>query len=448
MCFLGIALNQATAQQMEIAPSPFRYDDHIEVVNGTIAPSDYAKLVIIPFTESSYIYVGADLRERFEGNNVAQLGLRRLNSDTYRLHRLLIHADFELATGVRVFTQLGTHSETGRRPMPIGTDVDHFDLHQGFLDLSHNIYGGQATLRIGRAEMSYDEGALIGLRDGPNVRQVWDGFRLTHHTGKTQWDLFAVHPVQVKSGVFDDRATPGQRLDGIHLTTTDVGSSLLAVDAFYYHNENSQVTLYTASGKETTETIGARLRRSSRTAEFSAGAIGQRGTMAGNRVSAFSAHIDAGIDLATEKEPHLQIRADVMSGGRPKGGTVRTFNALYPNVAYSTEATIEAPANLIETGLVGRLKPQTDLTLQYIIEGLWRYSTKDAFYTAPLFPLIRPDSRGDRFSGVEQQLSISWRLNRYIALNTALVHFRTGAFIQRAGGRNENFCMASLAFRL
>jgi hypothetical protein len=31
--------------------------------------------------------------------------------------------------------------------------------------------------------MSFDDGAIIGLLDGPNVRQVWDGVRFTYVAG-------------------------------------------------------------------------------------------------------------------------------------------------------------------------------------------------------------------------------------------------------------------------
>ena len=38
--------------------------------------------------------------------------------------------------------------------------------------------------------MAYDEGALIGLRDGPNVRQVWDGLQSCYVLPEARIDAF------------------------------------------------------------------------------------------------------------------------------------------------------------------------------------------------------------------------------------------------------------------
>jgi hypothetical protein len=65
-----------------------------------------------------------------------------------------------------------------------------------------------------------------------------------------------------------------------------------------------------------------------------------------------------------------------------------------------------------------------------------------------LLGLVRPDGTNDRFSGIEQQISMVWRLNQVVTLNAAYVHFDAGDFINRGGGHDENFGMTSLSFRL
>jgi hypothetical protein len=146
--------------------------------------------------------------------------------------------------------------------------------------------------------------------------------------------------------------------------------------------------------------------------------------------------------------PHVGVRSDILSGGDPKAAHVETFNALYPNVAYSTEATIEAPANLVQVGIVTTASPLASVTMQSTIEGLWRYSTKDAFYAAPLFPLVRPDGSHDPYSGLEAQLEAKWRVSRTVTVAAALVHFFASDFIRRGGGSDETFGMTSIALRL
>ncbi len=445
---LGAAAGRPLAGDRPSAPvSPFRYDDDSTVYADAPADDLYAKLKYIPLGPQDYLSLGADLRERVEASDVGLLGFRNPGADAYDLHRLLVFADLQLGPDVRGFVQLGDHEEVGRTPAAIPTDVDQLDLSQGFLDASAEVAGGRATLRFGRAEMSFDDGAIIGLRDGPNVRQVWDGARLTYVAGPWRWDAFAVEPVSVKPGVFDDGPLHDQSIEGVHLTVTPRGA--LAADGFYYHNLNPQVSLYGASGAERTDTFGLRLRGARGAIDGSVGGIGQTGDATGREVRAFALHGDVGWRFAgLPWAPHVTLRSDVLSGGDPRSAHITTFNALYPNVAYSTEATIEAPANLIQSGLVATADPLRAVTLQYTLEGLWRYSTRDAFYAAPLFPLVRPTSSDDAYSGVEQQLEASWRLNAFVTLKAAYVHFFAGDFIRQGGGHDEDFAMTSISLRL
>jgi hypothetical protein len=271
--------------------------------------------------------------------------------------------------------------------------------------------------------------------------------RFTYLAGPWRWDAFAVEPVSVKPGVFDDGPLHDQSIEGVHVTLQPPGD--LAADGFYYHNLNPQVSLYGASGEERTDTFGLRLRGSRGALDGSIGGIGQTGDATGRKVRAFALHGDLGWRFARVPwAPHVTLRSDVLSGGDPKAAHIATFNALYPNVAYSTEAAIEAPANLIQSGLVATAQPLRAVTLQFTLEGLWRYSTRDAFYAAPLFPLVRPTASDDAYSGVEQQLEASWRLNAFVTLKAAYVHFFAGDFIRQGGGRDEDFGMTSISLRL
>ena len=439
-----VAANAQAATAQEASASPFRYDDD---PTADLGRNDlYGRLKALPLGDGALLSLGADLRERVEASDVMALGLRGRDADGYDLHRLLVFGDLRLAPAVRVFLQLGDHDEAGRTPGPAPLDVDRLDVAQGFVDVSGAVGPGRALLRVGRAEMSYDDGALIGLRDGPNVRQVWDGARLTYAVGAWTWNAFAVRPVSVKPGAFDDGPLLGQSLEGVHLTVAPGAG--WAVDAFYYHDLMPEAALFGAAGRELTDTAGLRVRGHRAAFDGSVGAIGQGGTASGREVRAFALHGDVGVQMKWPWAPHVSFRADVLSGGDPKAARVATFNALYPNVAYSTEATIEAPANLIQPGIVLSATPLRSVSLQYTLEGLWRYSTRDAFYAAPLAPLVRPDGSHDAYSGLEQQLRGVWRLNAHLTLTGALVHFSAGDFIRRGGGRDETFGMTSLALRL
>lgn len=59
-------------------------------------------------------------------------------------------------------------------------------------------------IRAGRHEMEYGSARLIDVREGPNVRLSFDGFKVKVGVGSWQIDGFAVCPDLDKPGFFDD----------------------------------------------------------------------------------------------------------------------------------------------------------------------------------------------------------------------------------------------------
>jgi hypothetical protein len=446
LLFAAAAVHHSARAQ---ANSPFRYDDDVsQYASANARVNLYGDLKFIPLGDSAdeYLSFGADLRERAEVNSNTLLGFGNDGLNAYNLHRLLLFADIHY-DGFRVFIQLGNETEVGRAPGPLPTDIDRGDLAQGFIDYAFKAGPGNLTVRGGRFEMAYDEGALIGLRDGPNVRQVWDGLQSFAVLPEARIDAFVVKLVNVSPGYFDDRTLAGQALWGVHLAASPPAIAPVKITAFYYGNTMPEVRFYPRPGKEQTHTVGLRLLASAGGFDGSVGGIGQAGTLAARTVRAWAAHADAGWTFALPWQPRLGLRTDTLSGGGGNG-TVHTFNALYPNYAYSTEATIEAPANLIQVGATLGLHPLDSVTVNYTLEGLWRYSVLDAFYAAPTFVLVPPDGTSRRFTGIEQQVEATWHINSFASLTASYVHFEPGAFLRAAHARSQDFGMTELAIHL
>ena len=256
-----------------------------------------------------------------------------------------------------------------------------------------------------------------------------------------------VKPVNVSPSYFDDRTLAGQTHWGVHLAASPPAAAPISITAFYYGNTMPEDRFYPKAGKEQTHTVGLRLLASAGGFDGSVGGIGQAGTFAGHSVLAWAVHADGGWTLAAAWRPRIGIRTDTLSGGGGNG-VVRTFNALYPNYAYSTEATIEAQANLIQMGATLGLHPLDSVALSYTLEGLSRYSVHDAFYAAPTFALVPPDGSSRRLTGIEQQVEATWRVNSFADLTAAYVHFEPGAFLRAAHARPQDFGMVELAIHL
>jgi hypothetical protein len=177
--------------------------------------------------------------------------------------------------------------------------------------------------------------------------------------------------------------------------------------------------------------------------------IGQTGTFDGRTVVAYAFHSELGYeDADVWAEPRIGLRFDDLSGNRNRGsGTEGSFNPISPHLSYSTEASIESAINLRQAGMTIGITPTPATTLSYLYEGLWRDSTHDAFYVAPEIPLFQPHGANQRFSGTEQQIYGSYRINPFLQVKAALVHFAPGAFITSAGGHAINYAMVAGSWR-
>ena len=316
-----------------------------------------------------------------------------------------------------------------------------------FVEWQGALAQGQARVRVGRQEMAYDEGLFVSLRDGPNVRRAWDGVRVTYRAGSTTGDIFTVQPVGLRTGVLDDRRVSGERLSGAHLTLMPFAGAQL--DTFYYHSDMQRVVISAGVAPARTDTLGGRLRVNwSAGGDATIGYDAQWGRFGSRPMTALAAQAAVGWTMKKSWQPRVFARVDVLSGGDPKANTIRTLNPLYPNYAYSTEAAVEAPSNLVEAAIGVTAHPNKALTLQYVAESLSRYSKQDAFYAAPGIPLVNPGPNASAYSGFEHQLNGSWRLNPSLSFSAALVNFQASRALRSVGAKDENFAMLSMLVRL
>ena len=147
-------------------------------------------------TGTWYLSLGGEARERYEYFNHPNWG-QDPQDHGYFLQRYFLHGDLHLGEHVRLFSQLQSSLEDGRKGGPRPTDKDELDLHQAFLDVKFDIgRDGSLILRSGRQELAYGSQRIISVREGPNVRQSFDGFRAMFHTGDVQVDGFATKPAR------------------------------------------------------------------------------------------------------------------------------------------------------------------------------------------------------------------------------------------------------------
>jgi len=454
MFFTSGAMAQV-APSVAITSSDFaflRYNDNFSALCGDAAAPDhgYDSLTCIHLADdgSDVLTLGGDDREKVEAYQHPMFGREGVKQDTTYLHRLLLHANMSL-DAVRFFVELGNENENGRLSKALPTDTDRLDLAQAFVDFNLSASDDPLTIRIGREELLYGEGLLIGPRDAPNIREDWDGIRIIKQFPVGSIDILAVRPVNNYTGIFDDSTSTTQALWGVYAALHPAITAPLNVDLYILGTENDALQLADGLAPDHRYTVGGRLYGSRGATDGALELIGQKGSFGNRDVLAYAFHSELGYTLRDlPGTPHFSLRFDDLSGNRNRGsGTEGSFYPISPNLSYSTEASIEAASNLRQAGMVAGLTPLRDVTVNYEFEGLWRDSTQDAFYVAPQIPLFEPRGDNQRFTGTEQQLYASWRLTPFFAMKAALVRFNPGAFVTSSGGHAINYAMVAGALR-
>jgi hypothetical protein len=389
-----------------------------------------------------YVNFGGSLRERFESFGNAAFGFRQAGgvpSEDYILHRLLLSSDIHLGPYVRIFLQLGDELEAGRLPGPQPTDIDRGDLAQGFFEFNLPVIGDlQVGSRLGRQEMMFGSNRLIDIREGPNIRQSFDGARVWATLGTARIDAFWTRPVQPAEGWFDDAPDPNQQFYGIYATTLVPLIEGLSIDAYFLGLDRDQAVLDAGVGKDRRYTVGTRLFGVYGRIDYNFEGVYQFGHFGNRPISAFALSSDGGYTfVSTWAKPRLGLKADVVSGGNSRGtGTLGTFYPLFPKNNYFNEASIETPMNVMHVNPYVQIQPRPDLAFTTGIDILWRENTRDSFYQPPGLPVVAGNANSKRFLGEALNLQAEWQATPNLNVNAVFVRFFADGFLSAAGGKD------------
>lgn len=140
---------------------------------------DALKYVPLNPAGDRYLSFGLEAREYYERFRNPDFSARNQDSNGYFLQRYALHSDLHLGRRLRVFGQLLSALENGRRGGPRPIDEDKLGLHQGFLDLNFGTRtGGQGAtgrempafvVRLGREEVAFGSGRMVARREGPST---------------------------------------------------------------------------------------------------------------------------------------------------------------------------------------------------------------------------------------------------------------------------------------
>lgn len=438
------------------APPPYRqlrYDEDYSCLRTTRGGDLFDSIKYVPLNKDgdAYLSFGGEARVRYEYFHNPQWGLAPQDDNGYWLQRYMLHADAHVTEWFRTFVQFKSGLETGREGGPRPTDRDEADLHQAFFDLRVPLQETNSlTLRVGRQELAYGSSRLISTREGPNVRQSFDGVKAIAEFGKTRIDAFAVKPVETNPGVFDDGPEPDEKFWGIYGVTPLPCLRGANVDLYFLGLERKDAEFNQGTARELRHTVGTRLWGKAHHIDYNFEFVYQFGTFGKGDISAWTAASDTGYTFeSTLWKPRVGFKADITSGERnPNDRDLETFNPLFPRGAYFSETGLIGPANHIDLHPSLELKPIEQLKLTLDWDFFWRESTRDAIYGNGVNVVVPTGASRDRYVGNQIQVLAEWQLQRHLTFTAAYAHFFAGDFLKDSTpGKDVDYASVWITFR-
>src|SRR5579859_6430699 len=269
-CFaLWVALFLALplcAQVQDESPAPARTynllrenDDWSFLADPSLRSDFWDPIKYIPLgCEACYVSLGGEIREAFEQVGNDNWGKQRY-MNAFLLQRYMLQSDWHMGNNFRVFVQLKSGLEDFRAGGPRPIDEKKLDFEAAFLEVGNTHKRNWAVLRVGRQELNYGSGRLVSVREGPNVRQSFDGVKIRSKAGTWNVDAWAVRPDLDKPGFFNNAPDHKTAFWGVYATRPVRRG--VAFDGYYLGIDRKRGTFERGTATELRHSVGARLWR-------------------------------------------------------------------------------------------------------------------------------------------------------------------------------------------
>ncbi|HYQ21832.1 alginate export family protein [Stenotrophomonas sp.] len=362
------------------------------------------------------------------------------SEDGYGLLRALASATYA-RDDWQAKVQLGVHAESGKAGGPGRTDRGAMDVQQAYWRWQRD----GLRVQLGRQEAAYGSSRLLSVRDGANIRLAFDGARVGWNGRLGSLDLMALRPVENRAGAFDDRGEHGAHLWGAYATSAR-GHGTGQWDAYLLDYGRDGARFAAGNGVERRQTVGARWFGQAGALDWNSELVAQGGELrtagADLDIRAWTVATDTGWRWAAlPLQPRLGLKADIASGdGNLHDGCLGTFNALFPKSAYFSEASLLAPANLMDIQPTLALRLHQAVSTEVGVQLAWKHRRADAVYTTPAPLVALPGSAGGaRRIGTQYKSETRWQASEHWQWQLQLAWVDAGPALKQAGGQDTLF---------
>jgi hypothetical protein len=391
-----------------------------------------------------FLTISGEVREVWEQTGNNNWGQQPYWNNFF-LERYVLGLDAHFGKHVRSFVQFKSGLESFRIGGPRPIDEKKLDFQNAFLDLATAGDHNWLTLRVGIQELEYGAGRLIDVREGPNVRLSFIGFRLLNKVGLWRIDAFAVRPRLDNFGFFDD--SPNHQVEFWGVYGWRPLSRGVSIDAYYLGLNRAQASYERGTAPEQRQSLGTRFSRpiakKERGWDFDYEGVWQFGSFGSAGIEAWTLASDTGYTVPTWRlKPRFSFKADISSGDNPRTNTLGTFYPLFPIGNYFGVIADTGPGPLNFRDLHPRVLTDWGHGVTVSTDWIfyWRQSLNDGVYSVPGMLIRASGNSNARFVGHRPGAEMRWQTTRHLWFQADYGIFFAGQFLkQTEPGRNLNY---------
>lgn len=453
----GLTAASATQAQADpcdphtFAPAYFRILEHCEA-RAALDPSDdrrhglqALRYLSLDDDPNDYVSLGGEARLRWERLAPQRFGLAGGHDFVARGERLLLHADAHVGSW-RAFVQL---SAAGEANWPVARPADRSepDIAQAFVDWQPE---RDQYVRLGRFELPFPTNRLVGVNDATNLRRAFQGAALRLSLAGMPLDAFATRPVVNKSGALDDHWAAGERFNGVNVGVLRAQSAALSgsspaldsIDVFLFDRYRAFAQVQNGAGAEHVQTWGTRWAVHAGHLRAAVQATLQHGRLGDQRMDGDGVTLDVAQSFDAPWSPTIsgsfgRASGDVRSGD----GRIDTFDPLYANLAYSTDAGYFYPGNNEDLSIALTVQPTSTLQMQVGAYAIRRLQSHDAAYQPPGIVLVPGNGNGGQRLAMLPFFKTTVRVDRYDELVLSLVELSPSEVLRTAQARRASYAL-------
>ncbi len=420
--------------------------------------SDWAdpyKAISLSDDGSIWVSIGGHARARLEGWNDFNFGRHPAGvgrDDIFLLTRLLLHTDFHLGQDDRVFIEGKTAQATERDLDPGGRrtiDVDSLDLQQAFWDHDFELGAeGKLTLRLGRQGLQFGNQRLVSPLPWTNTMRSWDGATAIWKDGPCTVTAFYTQFAPVDISDFNE---PDENDKFFGVYGTHKGEDGTTYDTYLLGTDRGAAMFNGTSGEEDRYTLGGRIngKVSSQPIDYDVEAAYQFGKVGTGDVSAYMLASDVGYKFAdVPMQPRVRVGLDIASGDGSAGGSVGTFNQLFPlGHAYLGYIDAIGRQNIFDLSTGAALDLAPKLTGRFDLHYFRLLEKADALYDAGGGVSVPGGTSMTSSVGTEVDFLVKYKVDRHFATAFGYSHFFAGSVLNDGGGFDDvDFVYASVTY--